>query len=194
MRRPGENPVLYAIGGVIGRMFHNRHAGPEHSILTLLPVDGRLAVTSTSFPAGGVIPDVHAAALRGGNVSPQLAWTGVPAGTQQLLLVMEDADVPLSRPAIHTAGVFPPTIASFAEGALTPDAAGVRFLSGRFGRVGYHGPYPPANHGPHRYDFIVYALDEPLPETITTSDVEPLAAALTGHVLASGVLSGTHEG
>jgi Raf kinase inhibitor-like YbhB/YbcL family protein len=30
----------------------------------------------------------------GGNVSPPLAWSGVPAGTRELVLVCEDPDAP----------------------------------------------------------------------------------------------------
>jgi Raf kinase inhibitor-like YbhB/YbcL family protein len=58
-----------------------------------------------------------------------------------------------------------------------------------FGRVGYDGPAPPRGHGPHRYRFEVYALDERLK---LPSGVAALAVrqAMKGHVLGKGVLVG----
>ncbi|UXX91799.1 hypothetical protein N7U49_04430 [Streptomyces sp. AD2-2] len=32
---------------------------------------------------------------------PELAWSALPPGTAQLLLVVEDIDVPMSKPAVH---------------------------------------------------------------------------------------------
>src|SRR5262249_53166366 len=47
-----------------------------------------LAVTSTSFPDGGEIPAKHT----GQGTSPQLSWSGAPAGTASYVLIMHDVD------------------------------------------------------------------------------------------------------
>jgi phosphatidylethanolamine-binding protein (PEBP) family uncharacterized protein len=52
-------------------------------------------VTSEAFADGGAIPVEHAGKRAGGRqVSPPLTWTAPPPGTAELLLVMEDVDVP----------------------------------------------------------------------------------------------------
>src|SRR5208283_4650051 len=51
-----------------------------------------LALTSSSFVAGGAIPALYTA--DGNNVSPALAWSGLPAATKSLALVEDDPDAP----------------------------------------------------------------------------------------------------
>ena len=51
-----------------------------------------LAITSPSFPHNGAIPARHT--CDGLNVSPTLAWAGVPAGTKSLALIVDDPDAP----------------------------------------------------------------------------------------------------
>ena len=50
-----------------------------------------LTLTTTAFADGGVIPNKYTQA--GEQVSPALAWTNVPAGTQSFVLHMRDPDV-----------------------------------------------------------------------------------------------------
>lgn len=196
-RRPGESVGGYLIATGLGTLLRKRRAGSARSVLTLIPGPDTIALASTSFADGAPIPDEHAGRGRGDNRSPQLQWAGVPSAARQLLLVMEDADVPLSRPILHMVAVFPPTITGFSDGDLTigigaPD--GVRFLPASFGRKGYEGPRALAGHGPHRYDFVLYALDQELPADTEARRVEVLAQAVNGHVLARGRLTGTQEG
>jgi phosphatidylethanolamine-binding protein (PEBP) family uncharacterized protein len=49
-------------------------------------------LTSSDFAAGGPIPSV--ATCEGQDRSPELAWSGVPAGTKSLALIVEDPDAP----------------------------------------------------------------------------------------------------
>lgn len=64
-----------------------------------------MRLTTDSFDEGGAIPDRHGLArpIDGGpvtlsdNVSPQLAWEGVPDGTLSLAIICHDPTVP-SRP------------------------------------------------------------------------------------------------
>lgn len=49
-----------------------------------------LTLTSASFQHGGMIPFGHT--CDGDALSPQLAWTGVPANTQSLILIVDDPD------------------------------------------------------------------------------------------------------
>ena len=51
-----------------------------------------LALTSTSFTHQGEIPTRHT--CEGADVSPELAWSGVPDGTRSLVLIVDDPDAP----------------------------------------------------------------------------------------------------
>lgn len=119
--------------------------------------------------------------------SPALSWSDVPEGTAQLVLLMEDIDVPLRTPVVHTVALLDARTTGVGRGQLAEVAQ--RFLKGSFGRPGYHGPRPIPGHGAHRYRFHLYALDEALPTSTRT--VRDLPDAAAGHVLARGTITGT---
>jgi phosphatidylethanolamine-binding protein (PEBP) family uncharacterized protein len=85
---------------VLGTLLKNRRCGDTHSAWTLASLQGpeTLSLTSPAFDDGGPIPLEHAATRIGGrNVSPGLSWSAPPAGTTELLLVVEDLDVPVAK-------------------------------------------------------------------------------------------------
>lgn len=165
--------------GARGIWSRSEFAGPE-----------TISVSSSSFQDGGALDPRHRGEGAGENVSPALEWTNVPDGARQMVLVIEDIDVPLPRPLVHTAAVLPPTMRSLQVGDLRADGV-IRFLRTQFGRTGYHGPRPLVGHGPHRYRFELYALDSVVPEP--TADLRALTTAASGHVLAKGSLTGIDE-
>lgn len=172
----------------IGRMFRGRHADESASISHApeLATEQLFALTSPNFAEGEEIPAKHCGAFIGQNVSPALRWDALPAGTTELLLVMEDLDNPRGAPRIHAVASFPPDEEGLGEGALTRTNPTVQFLPG--GK--YQGPRPMPGHGPHHYRFHLYALDAPI-HLATVAGITRLPAAVDGHVLASGILTGT---
>jgi phosphatidylethanolamine-binding protein (PEBP) family uncharacterized protein len=176
---------------VIGRLLRPVRASADRSRLSALATPATLTVSSPSFTDGGPIPRVHAGKGVGDNVSPHLQWSGVPAGTAQLVLVIDDVDVPFPRPLIHTIAILDPGLRDVDMGALVPGTPGLRFLRGTLREIGYTGPRPIPGHGTHHYRFLVFALDIAVPEAVTTS--KGLRTAMAGHVLAAGVLTGTHQ-
>ena len=52
-----------------------------------------MTLTSTSFTEGGLIPEKYT--CDGVDVSPQLAWEGVPEDTQSFVLICDDPDAPM---------------------------------------------------------------------------------------------------
>ena len=144
------------------------------------------AVISPAFAANGVIPLRHSA--YGEGVSPALSWTGLPAGTRSLALMMEDPDATSARPFVHwLAWNIDPALGALQEG-IAPNTPGL--VQGRNNRrsIGYFGPRPPGSR-PHRYHFQMFALDAPL-NLPAGADREALLAAMNGHVLAKGDLVG----
>ena len=127
----------------------------------------------------------------GDNTSPALQWAGLPPETRQVVLIIDDVDVPLPRPLLHTIAVIDPTVDCVAAGSLQPGAAGIRFIRADLGHRGYAGPRPIPGHGPHHYRFQVFAIDDTIPDSVTTA--KALLARMRGHVLARGVLTGTYE-
>jgi Raf kinase inhibitor-like YbhB/YbcL family protein len=112
-----------------------------------------IRLTSSAFEDGAPIP--RRFSCDGDEVSPPLAWSGVPAEARSLALLVEDPDAP-SGTFVHWTvfGVGPETTGI--EAGQVPEGA----LEGEnsFGDGGYGGPCPPEGDEPHRYVFTLYAL------------------------------------
>ncbi len=112
-----------------------------------------MRVTSSAIEEGGPVPERYS--CEGENVPPPLRWSGTPAGTGQLAVVVEDPDAPGGR-FVHwiVVGIDPTAI------GLDPDRLppGATVLEGSSDNPTYIGPCPPNGDGTHRYFFDVYAL------------------------------------
>lgn len=153
-----------------------------------------VTLTSTAFEDGAPIPQRHAGPGVGDDISPQLQWSGVPGDAVEIVLIIEDPDAPLPRPVVHAlvTGI-DPRLGELPERALNSGTAlPIHIGVGSFRRRGYAGPRPIAGHGPHRYMFQLFALDRPT----GLGDDAKLAGALAavdGHVIARGKLTGFYE-
>lgn len=178
---------------IVGKLLRNVRAGERRSPLAGAGFDApsEITVTSTAFTDGGTMPVSSAGKGLGDNTSPQLRWTAPPTETRQLVLIIDDVDVPLPRPLLHTVAVIEPDVTEVGPGMLQPGNAGTRFIPGDLRNRGYAGPRPIRCHGPHHYRFHVFALDEPIPDQVTTA--RALLKQMAGHVVARGVLIGTYE-
>ena len=177
------------LGRLLRRVRSSEHRSPLSGSGFAAPES--IAVTSAAFTDGAAMPASSAGKGVGDNTSPHLRWEGLPAGTQQVVLIIDDVDVPLPRPLLHTVAVIDPTVDSVAAGSLQPGTHGIRFVRADLGHRGYAGPRPIPGHGPHHYRFHVFAIDQPIVDTVTTS--KALLAAMAGRVLARGTLTGTYE-
>ena len=181
----------------LGRALRHRRAG-HHTLVWARPdlqAAEDFTLTSPAFDHGTPIPARHRGRLFGANISPALAWTPPPAGTAELVLIVQDPDVPFRKPATHalTAGI-DPALRDLPENALTQPSpvGGLHHGKGPLGRRGWAGPLPIASHGPHTYAFQLFALDQRsgLPDAFTLTD---MLHAMTGHVIARARLDGTYE-
>lgn len=127
-------------------------------------------LTSPSIADGGLIPDDHVADIfgcTGDNVSPELAWSDPPEGTEAFALMVHDPDAPTGGAGFwHWIVLNIPADARRLEagagnaGGAMP--AGAVQIANDYGIAGWGGPCPPEGAAPHRYDFTLYALPVPI--------------------------------
>lgn len=144
-----------------------------------------LEVRSSAFNDHDLMPE--RLSKPGGNVSPPLTWSGVPAGTAELVLLVEDPDAG-DPPFLHwlVTGI-DPAATEVPEGR--PPARGAEWVND-FGSSGWGGPQPPKGDKPHRYFFRLYATNGPL-QLPDRPDVAQVHQAIADRELASGVIVGT---
>jgi Raf kinase inhibitor-like YbhB/YbcL family protein len=151
-----------------------------------------LKLNSSAFADGGVIPRKYT--CQGADVSPPLAWDGVPAGTRSLALIVDDPDAPDPK-APRMTWVHWYNLPADARG-LPEDASRAGLPAGSevglndWQRADYGGPCPPI--GRHRYFHKLYALDGVL-TALTRPTKADLEQAMAGHVLAEAQLVGTYQ-
>lgn len=143
-----------------------------------------MVLTSSAFGHGEPIPSRHSCS--GGNVSPPLAWSGVPAGTVELAVVVIDLD---ADNFVHwvIAGL-DPSLAGLEEDARPEGAVEARNDSSEFG---WFGPCPPDGER-HVYAFTLYALLEPSGVTPASGGADAIAA-IAGAPGSAVTLTGTFE-
>ena len=148
-----------------------------------------LIVTSESFKEGEllgtqhVLSEAYGFGCAGGNLSPQLSWSGAPAGTESYAVTCFDPDAPTGSGFWHwVVANIPASVTSLALGAGDPASgkmpAGALEVRTDFGKPGYGGPCPPQGANVHRSVFTVHAVGiKALPVTADTS------AAIVGFYL-----------
>ena len=153
-----------------------------------------LTLTSPDFEPNGEIPSRFT--CEGEDISPALAWSGVPEEARSLAVIVDDPDAPDPR-APKTTWVhwvlynLPPSASGLPRGVAAADLPqGTREGLNDWKRTGYGGPCPPI--GRHRYSFKLYALDSELPDLGRPTKAR-LEEAMAGHVLAQAELIGTYE-
>ena len=151
-----------------------------------------ITVKSSLFTEGGNIPASAAHTMAGGkNLSPDLSWSGVPAGTKSLAVTCYDPDAPTTVGFVHWVLFnLDPATTGLPAGAgargNTPKGATSGFTD--WGESQYGGMAPPPGE-PHRYQFHVWALDQKL-ELDETTTYAKFRFITRGHVLAEGSLTG----
>ena len=171
--------------------------GPPVLAKQLAPARGgssRLLVTSSAFVSGAALDDKYT--QNGDNMSPGMAWSKGPLGTQSYAVLAEDSGVNRAEPIVHwvifnipsTATGLPqnvPTDATLENGSM--QGKNVR------GSAGYIGPKPPAGQT-HPYHFEVFALNSRLTVDPASADRNTVVNAMKGHVLAQGELVANYTG
>jgi Raf kinase inhibitor-like YbhB/YbcL family protein len=187
--------ALVLLGGVLGLPLsvagQNPAAVPRPAPRRNIPV---LTLSSSAFGDGETMPQRHA--QPGRDVSPPLAWSGVPDSIASFVLVVHDVDAAAGNgtdDVLHwLVWNIPGTARGLTEGvpadAQLPDGARQISVSGPY----FRGPAAPSSGPPHHYVFELFALDVML--DVPAVGASPAAtrasvmSAMAGHVRGKGAL------
>lgn len=120
-------------------------------------------LSSTSISEGAQLARSHVFAgfgCEGGNLSPQLSWSGAPEGTRSFAITAYDPDAPTGSGWWHWNAVnIPASVTSVELGASGKGAmpAGTVEITNDYGTAGFGGACPPPGRA-HRYIFTIHAL------------------------------------
>ncbi len=143
-----------------------------------------LQLTSDAFSNGQSIPAKYSCI--GKNISPALAWTEPPAGTQSFALIVDDPDAPGKTWVHWVLFNIAANTRNLQEGFSADSSIAVGNNSSS--QASYQGPCPPS--GTHRYYFKLYALDTVL-SLLPGASKDQLLKEMDGHILAQAELLGT---
>lgn len=157
---------------------------------------GVLKLTSPAISDNGTLAIKNACSDKqrspncvGENISPPLAWSGVPDGTKSFALLLFDPEgrAPAGVSHMVVYGI-PVSVTGFAEGELSQPSD--KFVGGKstMGKAVYTGPGTPPNTDWHHYTWTLIATDLDPKALQPGFTREELADALKGHVKGSAGL------
>lgn len=167
-----------------------------------LPEAASFTVSSTTVADGAAWPPEQYSGIfgvpGGKDVSPQLSWSGAPAGTKSYAVTVYDPDAPTGSGFWHWAVAdIPAAVTELPQGAGDDTGSGLpegAFQLPNDARVArFIGAAPPAGHGPHRYFVVVHALDVESIGVAADSTPAVLGFTMSGHILGRAVLTATAE-
>ena len=141
-----------------------------------------MKITTPAFGHNQPIPKKFT--CQGEDINPGLKISDVPAGTKNLVLIVDDPDAPGGN-WDHWIVYNIPVTDEIRENSI-PGLEG----HNDFGRLRWGGPCPPS--GTHRYFFKLFALDAVLNFSKTPRKADVIKA-MQGHVLAQAELIGLYK-
>ena len=193
--------ALHTLAAVLTVVASTSPLGAQQRGAAPAPAASPMVMTVTGFPDGGQIPVKFSQAAPGvapgEGLSPAIAWTNVPAGTQSFVLNMSDRDVVRNKTSADQAHWVVWNIPATATGLPEGVPKGAQLADGSYqisatGQM-YRGPGAPATGPVHHYMFELYALDTKIDVAPTADAFETRAnvlKAIQGHILGKAVYGG----
>jgi Raf kinase inhibitor-like YbhB/YbcL family protein len=185
---------LLIVGGLV-ILIWRMHAGQQAEARYHSSLVRSLQVSSDAFEDQGGIPSEFS--CEGEGISPPLKWADLPQGTQSLVLLVTDEDLPSPSfslfKIVHWVLYNIPSDATGLDAGVTGaelSELGIRAGLNWSREARYYPPCPVS--GRHRYVFRLYALDIDAiqPEEDNRSGV---LKAMENHIIAYGKLNGFYE-
>ncbi len=121
-------------------------------------------------------------------VAPPLEWTAPPPGSQEIVIIVEDADNAGGSPSCHwSVWGLPGQKGKLLEGEAPP-----RVGKNANGKAEWLLPAPAMKDAAHHYVFQIFALDLPM-VLMPGAGIGDLIKGMEGHVVAAAVLTGTYK-
>jgi hypothetical protein len=177
-RRAGGRTVRAAAVAVTGILLAG--CGLIGGPATQFDVPDVMTVTSPDIVGGtmGMTFTCH-----GAGKHPGIHWSGAPANTKSIAVVLDDSDAPITPYIYWIVFNIGPQTTDIQEGALPPGASQAHNSKGS---VGYDPPCPTTD--PHTYRFTVYALGRVL-RLKTGASMETAWSSIAQAAIARGRLT-----
>ncbi|MBU2887450.1 YbhB/YbcL family Raf kinase inhibitor-like protein [Gilvimarinus agarilyticus] len=128
----------------------------------------------------------------GDNISPHLKWTNLPEGTKSVAVTAYDPDAPTGSGWWHWLVVnLPVDTASLPAGISGKLKKGLE-VETDYGTPGFGGACPPVDHGMHRYQFTVWALNTSALDVSAETPAAVVGYKLNSAVIAKDTLTATY--
>ncbi len=141
-----------------------------------------------AFAQGASIPKRYT--CEGGDVSPQVRWSGASEAAKSFVLIVDDPDAPGGTWVHWVQFDIPGSTQALREGE---GAQAGTTGTNSFGKHGYGGPCPPKGYGPHRYYFRLYALKIEKLGLKAGAKREEVDRAMKPHIVAEAEYMGRYE-
>jgi Raf kinase inhibitor-like YbhB/YbcL family protein len=144
---------------------------------------GSIALSGPTVPTA---QEANEFGCTGGNIAPDIEWTGVPLGARSFAVSLWDKDSPNGVGLYQWVAFDLPGWDRFLTAGQDVSGIGGKEALNDLGQAGYLGPCPQPGSAPHHYFITIYALNVStlgLPADSADADV---FTAINAHLISEG--------